>query len=85
MIVVRIVLGALIALLVVAIAVPAVVLVDLVIGGSGLGMCPGGLGVCDTSLFTLLEMALVLSVVTALGFAVAGCARILSRPQRPQV
>lgn len=79
-------LGALIALLVVAVAVPAVVLMDLVIGGSGLGMCPGGLGACDTSLFTLLEMALVLSVVvTALGFAVAGCVRFLSRSQRPKV
>lgn len=81
MIVVRIILGALIALLLVVVAVPAVVLLDLVVGGTGLGLCTEGLGACDTSLFTLLELALILlTVVTILGFAVAACVRLLARP-----
>lgn len=80
---VRIVLGALIALLVVVVAVPAVALLDLVLGGTGLGLCAGGLGACETSLFTLLELALILvGVGTVLGFGVAACVRALGRAQR---
>lgn len=83
MTIVRIILGALIALLVVVIAVPAVALLDLVIGGTGLGLCSDGLGACDTSLFTVLELALILVViVTILGFGIAGCVRALGRSQR---
>jgi hypothetical protein len=83
MTVVRIILGALLALLVVVVAVPAVALFDLVIGGTGLGLCSDGLGGCDTSLFTVLELALILVlIVTILGFAVAGCVRVLGRSQR---
>jgi len=84
MIAVRIVMGALIALLVVVIAIPAVVMVDLLVGGSGLGLCPDGLGQCDTSLFALLEIALILlTVATVLGFGIAGCYRFLAKQSRP--
>ena len=77
---VRIILGALIALLVVVVAIPAAALLDLVIGGTGLGLCADGLAACDTSLFTVLELALILVVLgTILAFGVAGCIRALSR------
>jgi hypothetical protein len=83
MIVVKIVLGGLIALLAVVIAVPAVVLMDLVLGGAGLGLCPEGLGACPTSMFSALELLLVLLVIASvLGAGVAGCLRLLSRSQR---
>jgi hypothetical protein len=83
MVVVRIVLGALIAVLVVVLALPAVVLMDLVIGGTGLGLCVDGLGACDTSLFAVLELLLLFTAVSvALGFAVAGCLRFLTRNTR---
>jgi hypothetical protein len=83
MVVVKIVLGALLALLIVVIAVPAVVLMDLVLGGTGLGLCPDGLGACSTSMFSTMELLLVLLVVmSVIGAGVAGCLRLLSRPQR---
>ncbi|MCB1247731.1 MAG: hypothetical protein KDB69_10725 [Acidimicrobiia bacterium] len=83
MVVVRIVLGALVALLVMVLAIPAIALVDLVIGGSGLGLCPNGLGACETSSYTILELALILiGIVTILGFGIAGCVRFLSRSDR---
>ena len=85
MVVVRIVLGALIALLAVVIAVPAVVLMDLVFGGTGLGLCPDGLGACPTSMFTGMELLLVLLVAASvIGAGVAGCLRLLSKPRRPR-
>lgn len=84
MIAVRIILGALIALLIVVVAMPAVVLIDLLVGGSGLGLCSDGLDQCNTSLFTLLELVLILTtVVAALGFAIAACHRFLVRRSRP--
>ena len=85
MVVVKIVLGALVALLAVVVAVPAVVLMDLVLGGTGLGLCPEGLGTCSTSMFSAMELLLVLLVVISMiGAGVAGCFRLLSRPQRRQ-
>ncbi len=83
MVVVKIVLGALVALLAVVVAVPAFVLIDLVLGGTGLGLCPDGLGTCSTSMFSAMELLLVLLViVSAIGAGVAGCLRLLSRPRR---
>lgn len=83
MVVVKIALGALVALLAVVVAVPAVVLIDLVLGGTGLGLCPDGLGTCSTSMFSAMELLLVLLViVSAIGAGVAGCLRLLSRPRR---
>ncbi len=83
MVFVKIALGALIALGAVVVTVPAVVLMDLVLGGTGLGLCPEGLGTCSTSMFGAMELLLVLLVVVSLiGAAVAGCFRLLSRSQR---
>jgi len=83
MVVVKVVLGALLALLAVVVAVPAVVLIDLVLGGTGLGLCPDGLAACSTSMFSTMELLLVLLVVASvIGAAIAGCLRLLSRPQR---
>jgi hypothetical protein len=85
MVVVKIALGALVALLAVVVAVPAVVLMDLVLGGTGLGLCPEGLGTCSTSMFSAMELLLVLLVVVSIiGAGVAGCFRVLSGPQRRQ-
>ena len=75
---VRIVLGILLALLVIVVAVPAAILVDLVSGGTGLGMCPEGLGVCTTGVFAgtelLVAMSLTIAVLAAL---IAGSVRLL--------
>ncbi len=83
MVAIRIAMGALVAMLVVVVAVPAIALIDLITGGTGLGLCDSSLGTCETSFFTLLELALVfVALVVGLGFAIAGCVRILSRSQR---
>ena len=77
---VRFLLGMLIAITVVVAALPAVVLVDLVSGGTGLGLCPDGLGRCTTSAFTVVELILLLGVVLGiLGAGIAGCLRFLRR------
>ncbi|MEN8041249.1 MAG: hypothetical protein ABFR95_07060 [Actinomycetota bacterium] len=80
MVLVRILLGALVVLFVVIVALPAIVLFDLVVGGTGLGLCPAGLGTCGTSGFALMELlgVLTLSGVVA-GAGIVGCLRILSR------
>ena len=44
-------------------AVPLLVLVDLVGGGDGWGLCPNGLTACDTSYFDGLELTAALSVI----------------------
>ncbi len=58
---------AIIALLIVAIAsvalVPMLVLIDLVSGGDGWGLCPDGLVQCRTSYFDGLELAAGLSIL----------------------
>lgn len=83
MVAIRIVMGALVVVLVVVVAVPAIALIDLITGGTGLGLCDARLGTCETSLFALLELALIFAALVAgLGFAIAGCIRALSRPQR---
>ena len=81
---VRILLGALVAMLVVVIAVPAVVLFDLVVGGTGLGLCPTGLGTCTTSAFTVMELLGILGLSVAIvGAGIVGCLRLLHR-SRPK-
>ena len=85
MVVIRIVLGALVVLLAVVVAVPAATLIDLVLGGTGLGLCPGGLGTCSTSVFGAMELMLILLLIaSAIGAGVVGCVRLLSRPRRPR-
>ncbi len=43
-------------------AVPLLVLVDLVGGGTGYGLCPGGLDACDKPYSTGAELAVLLAV-----------------------
>ena len=76
----RVLLGVLIAMMVIVVAIPAVVLIDLVSGGTGLGLCPTGLGTCTTSAFTIAELLALLAVALGLlGAAAAVCARALRR------
>ena len=61
----RIVLGILLALLVLVVAVPGAVLVDLVSGGTGLGLCPDGLDACTSGVFVGSELLVILSAIIA--------------------
>lgn len=80
MVAVRIVLGVLIAMAVIVAVIPAVVLIDLASGGTGLGLCPDGLGRCDTSAFAAAELAIALGLAMALlGGGIALCLRALRR------
>ena len=54
---IRIVIGALIALIVAVTLLPMLVLLDLVGGGDGWGICPDGLASCRTSYFSGPELA----------------------------
>lgn len=75
---VRIFLGVLLAFLVVVVAVPGAILVDLVSGGTGLGMCTDGLGTCTTGVFAGTELLIVMSVIIAvLAALIAGTVRLL--------
>ena len=75
---VRIILGILLALLVVVIAVPGAILVDLVSGGTGMGLCPDGLGGCTTGVFAGTELLVIMSLVIAvLAAFIAGSVRLL--------
>lgn len=75
---VRLVLGVLIATMVMVAALPAVVLVDLASGGTGLGLCPSGLATCTTTAFTVIELTVLLALVLGvLGAGVAFCLRLL--------
>ena len=75
---VRLLLGIFLALLVMVFAVPGAVLVDLVSGGTGLGICPAGLGTCTTGVFAGAELLVLLSVIIALIAAlIAASARLL--------
>jgi hypothetical protein len=86
MIVVRVILGALVAMLAVVLVMPAVVLLDLLTGGTGLGLCASGLGTCETPFYTLIELLMVFTVlVFVLGFLVTACLRVLSRQARRPV
>ncbi len=77
---VRFVMGGLIAMGVLVVAVPAVVLVDLASGGTGLGLCPAGLGTCATSMYTIAELAVILLLTLAfIATGIALCARFLRR------
>ena len=59
----RMLLGALIVAVVAVAAVPVFAILDLIDGGTGWGLCPDGLSVCETSYFTGLELVALLSVV----------------------
>lgn len=59
--------------------VPILVLIDLLDGGTGFGLCPGGLEVCDKPYSTGAELIIILSV--ALFLVLAGI-RLLMRLAR---
>lgn len=59
--------------------VPILVLIDLLDGGTGWGLCPGGLEVCDKPYSTGAELIVVLSI--ALFLVLAGI-RLLMRLAR---
>ncbi|GMQ93497.1 MAG: hypothetical protein BMS9Abin12_0974 [Acidimicrobiia bacterium] len=80
---VRILLGALLGVLVLVVAFPAVVLIDLVSGGTGLGLCREGLGTCSAGVYAGAELLVVLSgIIVVLALFIALCLRILRRSQR---
>jgi hypothetical protein len=61
-------------------AVPLVALLDLVNGGTGLGLCAGGLGGCRGSYFTGLELLALLTLgLFAVVAGIALCDRLLRR------
>ena len=65
----RVLIGALIAAIAAVAIVPLLVLLDLVEGGDGWGICPDGLGVCRSSYFDGPELvAVLLLVMAALAF-----------------
>jgi hypothetical protein len=77
---VRVLMGVLIALGGIVLAVPAVVLLDLMAGGTGLGLCPDGLAACETSMYVMAELILILAVALAvIGAGIAGCVRLLRK------
>lgn len=59
--------------------VPIVVLIDLVSGGSGYGLCPGGIEACSRPFSTGAEMVIILGLAL---FAVVASIRILMRVAR---
>ncbi|MBT8198631.1 MAG: hypothetical protein KJP12_05580 [Acidimicrobiia bacterium] len=69
MILLRLLIGALIAAIAAIAIVPLFVLLDLVDGGSGWGICPDGLAICRSSYFDGPELfAVLLIVMGALAF-----------------
>lgn len=59
--------------------VPILVLIDLLGGGSGFGLCPGGLQQCEKPYSTGAELIILLSIGL---FAVVAGIRILARMAR---
>jgi hypothetical protein len=58
----RILLGGLIVAVVAVAAVPVFAILDLIDGGTGWGLCPNGLSDCETSYFSGLELAALLTL-----------------------
>lgn len=85
MVFVRILMGVLIGLGAIVVAIPALVLIDLIGGGTGLGLCPDGLGVCETSMYMISELILVLGIaLVVIGAGIAACVRLLRHLSRRQ-
>lgn len=59
--------------------VPLLVLIDLLGGGSGLGLCPGGLQQCEKPYSTGAELIIILAIGL---FAVVAGIRILAKMAR---
>lgn len=61
-------------------AVPLLVLIDLLGGGTGYGLCPGGIEDCQKPYSTWAELAVVLTV--ALGLSVLGIRLLMKLVRR---
>lgn len=75
----RVVLGALLLAIVAVAAVPLLVLLDLASGGTGWGLCPGGLSGCRTTYTAGPELAAALVVAL---FALVAAVRFTMRSIR---
>ncbi|MCB2222919.1 MAG: hypothetical protein KQH83_01995 [Actinobacteria bacterium] len=60
---IRVVIGALLTLIVAVTLLPMLVLLDLVGGGNGWGLCPDGIASCHASYFAGPELAVALTLV----------------------
>ena len=90
MIVIRLLIGVLIAVIIGVALIPLMVLLDLRDGGTGWGLCADGFGRCNTSYFVGFELlAALLAVVLALVLAIGALVRLLrylrDRSPRPTV
>lgn len=85
LIVLRTLLGVLIAVAIATALVPMLVVTDLAGGGSGWGLCPDGIGTCSSSYFAGPELlALLLVVLFAILAGIAVCTRWIRRLERTQ-
>lgn len=85
LIVLRTLLGVLIAVAIATALVPMLVVADLAGGGSGWGLCPDGIGTCSSSYFAGPELlALLLVVLFAILAGIAVCTRWIRRLERAQ-
>lgn len=85
LIVLRTLLGVLIAVAVATALVPMLVIADLAGGGSGWGLCSEGIGTCSTSYFAGPELlAILLVVLFAMLAGIAVCSRWIRRIERAQ-
>jgi hypothetical protein len=83
-IVLRIILGILIAVVAAVAAVPVLVVFDLVSGGTAFGMCPAGLRTCQPGYFAGIELLAVLLLVLFIAIGgIALCAKGIRRLQDP--
>lgn len=80
MIAIRILLGALLGLLAVVLILPGVILIDLVSGGTGLGLCQNGLASCSSGLYAGAELLVLAGgTLLLLGGLIALCVRVLQK------
>jgi len=72
--------GALLGLLTVVLILPGVILIDLVSGGTGLGLCQDGLGSCSAGVYAGAELLMLAGgVMLVLGALIALCVRLLRK------
>ncbi|MFQ5947703.1 MAG: hypothetical protein ACE5KX_02435 [Acidimicrobiia bacterium] len=79
---IRVVIGVIIGAIVLVGLLPMLVLLDLVSGGDGWGLCPSGVGSCHTSYFDGPELAAGLALIM---FLLLALLRIAVRTQRMMV
>lgn len=82
MIVLRVFIGIVVLAIVAVATVPLFVLLDLVGGGDGWGLCPDGLSSCESGYFVAPEMVAVLLVAMAVLLGVLRVAVVIDRRMR---